>query len=164
MPLLDKEIDEQRLLSLLTLFRDQGAETLVLERQQVMQGQGLSSSGKTMEQYGFIRGLALALGYKVNAVSSQTWQAHYKGMIPSEYPEWVEQWSLKDTKKKSIYVCSVLFPELSLKKGPRSKKPSDGMSDSVLLGNYWLTKSGGSKVVPMKKVNPKSKRTNRKSA
>lgn len=159
MPLLDREIDEDQLLSLLSEFRKRGANSVVIEKQHVMQGQGLSSSGKTMEQYGFIKGLCKALGYEIALVSAQSWQAHYKTLVPEEFPEWIEKWNLKPTKKKSIYICSVMFPDISLLRSKRSKKPSDGLSDALLIGNYWVAQQNLVKVSPIPAKTRKAKNT-----
>ena len=76
-------------------------------------------------QYRFIRGVILTLGYDVYAVAPRTWQGRMFGRKTHG-----------DSKKASSIVAQQLYPDISLLPTKRSRKVSDGMSDSVLIAEY----------------------------
>jgi crossover junction endodeoxyribonuclease RuvC len=51
------------------------SRVLVLERQSAAPGQGVSSVFALGEQYGILRGMALALGFRVELVNPAVWKA-----------------------------------------------------------------------------------------
>ena len=50
------------------------APTVFLEKVHTMKGQGIASSGKFMQGYGFLRGILIALKYPLHDVSPIKWQ------------------------------------------------------------------------------------------
>ena len=76
-------------------------------------------------QYRFIRGIVLTLGYNVYAVAPRTWQIRMFGRKTHG-----------DSKLASSIVAQQLYPEVSLLPTERSRKASDGMSDSLLIAEY----------------------------
>lgn len=55
---------------------------------------------------------------------------------------WQKEYNFKkgNTKEQSIATCKALFPGLSLKRTPRSKKDDDNFADAVLLAEYGRRK------------------------
>lgn len=67
-----------------------------------------------------------ALGIPYQLVLPQTWQAAMLKGTPKHL----------DTKTRSIMAAHQRFPNVSLLAGPRSRKPSDGFADALLLAAY----------------------------
>jgi len=115
-----RKLDSNRLLN---LFMEYKPTLIIIEKTQTMPKQGIASSGRYMYNAGIIHGMALGLKIPFIRVRPQEWK---KAM-------------LKGTKKQKIDAIekvSCLFPDLSLKKSKRSKKPHDGIAESVLIGLY----------------------------
>lgn len=93
-----------------------------LEKVGAMPKQGVSSTWKFAEEYGFIKGVLSAFGISYQTVPPQTWKKSYS--------------LLHQDKSKSIEVAQRLFPDVSLLATGRSRKPSDGMAESLLLAEY----------------------------
>ncbi len=51
-----------------------GEAVVFLEKVHTMKGQGIASSGKFMQGYGFLRGIVTALKYPLHDVTPQRWQ------------------------------------------------------------------------------------------
>jgi len=75
--------------------------------------------------YGTMLGIASALKIRVNIVHSKTWQREMFRDINSD-----------NTKQASILIAKQLFPEQSFLATERSKKPSDGLTDAILIATY----------------------------
>lgn len=111
---------------LIMIFKTYLPTITVIEKTQTMPKQGIASSGRYMYNAGIIHGILLGLNLPFIRVRPQEWK---KVM-------------LKGTKKQKIDAIekvSCLFPDLSLKKSRRSKKPHDGIAESVLIGLYGFT-------------------------
>lgn len=67
-----------------------------------------------------------ALGIPFQFVRPQTWQAAMLKGTPKHL----------DTKTRSIMAAHERFPNVSLLPGPRSRRPSDGFADALLLAAY----------------------------
>ncbi|MBD2201794.1 hypothetical protein H6G33_10585 [Calothrix sp. FACHB-1219] len=131
-------LDEMEITSLLCkLVSYWDVVSLVIEEQIIVGGQGISSTSINMHNYGFIKGLAAGLGLTYTIISSTKWQS----VIPEDIviPSNIQTLSKKETKKRSIAYVMELFPNYTLLKTPRSKIPSDGISDSILIGYYYLS-------------------------
>jgi crossover junction endodeoxyribonuclease RuvC len=110
-------------LDLLRRF-DPGRSIVMIERAQAMPGQGVVSMFGYGKHAGFLEGAALALGYRVELVRPQAWQAvMYEGVRGL------------DGKERSIAAVRRLYPEINLTPG-RLRKPHDGIADAVLLAAY----------------------------
>jgi crossover junction endodeoxyribonuclease RuvC len=77
------------------------------------------------ESFGFIQGVLTALGIPFDLVPPKRWQNEFlisgkKGPI----------------KEQSIKVCQRLFPSISLLPTERSRVPSDGMAEALLMAEY----------------------------
>lgn len=92
-----------------------------LEKVGAMPGQGVVSMFNFGHNFGFIEGLLQANGVSYQLVPPQTWK---------------KEFSLSSEKNKSIEVCQKLFPQVSLLATERSRKPSDGIAEAVLMAEY----------------------------
>jgi hypothetical protein len=77
-------------------------------------------------------GIFAALGVPCMLVVPRVWQ---KAML--------EGTSGSDTKQRSIVAASRLFPGVSFLPTPKSRKPSDGLTDAALLAEYGRRKLAG---------------------
>ena len=93
-----------------------------LEKVGSMPKQGVSSTWRFGQSYGFIIGVLSALEIPFQTVPPQTWKKSF-GLIHQD-------------KAKSIEVAQHLFPDVSFLASDRSRKPSDGMAESLLLACY----------------------------
>lgn len=76
------------------------------------------------------RGICAALRISHELVSPRTWQ---REMLAG---------TSGDTKQRSIVAAGLLFPGVCLRPTERSRKPSDGMSDALLLAEYGRRRLG----------------------
>lgn len=98
---------------------------ITIERAQVFRGQGITSSGRIMENYGRLVGLMAGMRLPFVEVRPQTWQKSFG--ISSKNG---------NTKSSSVLVAQQLFPGVNLMATPRCKKPHDGMSDALLIAEW----------------------------
>lgn len=92
-----------------------------LEKVGAMPGQGVVSMFNFGHNLGFIEGVLQANRISYQLVPPQTWK---------------KEFSLTSDKTKSIEVCQKLFPDVSLLATDRSRKPSDGMAEALLMAEY----------------------------
>ena len=92
-----------------------------LEKVGAMPGQGVVSMFNFGHNLGVIEGLLRGYGIPYQLVPPQTWK---------------KEFSLSSDKNKSIEVCQKLFPKVSLLATERSRKPSDGIAEAVLIAEY----------------------------
>ena len=97
----------------------------VLERQQAMPTQGVSSTFKTGEGYGIWQGLLTGLSIPYITVHPRTWTKK------------VLQGARGDGKARSILMARQLFPTAELIP-PRCRVPKDGRADALCLAYYGL--------------------------
>ena len=86
-----------------------------------MPGQGVVSMFNFGHNLGFIEGLLQAFGISYQLVPPQTWK---------------KEFSVTSDKNTSIQVCQKLFPDVNLLPTQRSRKPSDGMAEALLMAEY----------------------------
>lgn len=92
-----------------------------LEKVGAMPGQGVVSMFNFGHNLGFIEGVLQATKLPYQLVPPQTWK---------------KEFSLTSDKVKSIEVCQKLFPNVNLLATSRSRKPSDGIAEAVLMAEY----------------------------
>lgn len=92
-----------------------------LEKVSAMPGQGVVSMFNFGHNLGLIEGLLKAHEIPYQLVPPQTWK---------------KEFSLSSDKAKSIDVCKKLFPKVNLLPTERSRKPSDGIAEAVLMAEY----------------------------
>lgn len=122
-------VDEEELTKLIISLIDRySIVEVVIEKQQAVANQGVTSTGTTMEHYGFLKGLLNGLNIKFIVVHSKTWQ--------SIYPKELANNKELTTKQKSQIYCSELYPSYNLKKSHRCTTVADGLTDSLLIGTW----------------------------
>lgn len=92
-----------------------------VEKVGAMPGQGVVSMFNFGHNLGVIEGILSALRIPYQLVPPQTWK---------------KEFSLTGDKAKSIEVCKKLFPEVDLRATERSRKPSDGLAEALLMAEY----------------------------
>lgn len=92
-----------------------------LEKVGAMPGQGVVSMFNFGHNLGVIEGILSALKIPYQLVPPQTWK---------------KEFSLTGDKAKSIEVCKKLFPWVDLRATERSRKPSDGLAEALLMAEY----------------------------
>lgn len=92
-----------------------------VEKVSAMPGQGVVSMFNFGHNLGFIEGLLKAYSIPYQLVPPQTWK---------------KEFSLSGDKAKSIEVCQKLFPNVNLLATERSRKPSDGIAEAILMAEY----------------------------
>ena len=97
------------------------ASVCCLEKVGAMPGQGVVSMFNFGHNLGYIEGLLQAFDIPYQLVPPQTWK---------------KEFCVTSDKNTSIEVCRKLFPHVSLLPTARSRKPSDGMAEAMLLAEY----------------------------
>lgn len=92
-----------------------------LEKVGAMPGQGVVSMFNFGHNLGVIEGILSALRIPYQMVPPQTWK---------------KEFSLTGDKARSVEVCEKLFPGVDLRATERSRKPSDGLAEALLLAEY----------------------------
>lgn len=92
-----------------------------LEKVGAMPGQGVVSMFNFGHNLGYIEGLLQAFDIPYQLVPPQTWK---------------KEFCVTSDKNTSIEVCRKLFPHVCLLPTSRSRKPSDGMAEAMLLAEY----------------------------
>ena len=84
-------------------------------------GQGIASSFKFGETYGWLLGMLESIGIPYQPITPQKWK---------------KEFGLASDKAQSVEVCRRLFPDVSLKRTERSKKDDDNLAEACLLALY----------------------------
>lgn len=92
-----------------------------LERVGAMPGQGVTSTFKFGENFGFIQGLLAAYSIPYELVTPQKWKKGFQ---------------ITGDKNSSIAVCKRLFPGVGLHRTERCTKDHDGMAEALLMAEY----------------------------
>ena len=92
-----------------------------LEKVGAMPGQGVVSMFNFGHNLGYIEGLLQAFDILYQLVPPQTWK---------------KEFCVTSDKNTSIEVCRKLFPHVCLLPTSRSRKPSDGMAEAMLMAEY----------------------------
>ena len=99
-----------------------------IEKAQVMPGQGISSSGRYMCSYGFLRGVCVGLGLEHQLIHPRTWK---KAMMPDMPKE----------KEASIMRVGQLYPDVVLE-----RKKDHGIADAILIARHLMEIKNNEKV------------------
>lgn len=92
-----------------------------LEKVGAMPGQGVVSMFNFGHNLGYIEGLLQAFDIPYQLVPPQTWK---------------KEFCVTSDKNTSIEVCRKLFPHVCLLPTSKSRKPSDGMAEAMLMAEY----------------------------
>lgn len=105
-------------------------DKVLIEKQMVVSKQGLSSSGKTMYQFGLLEGLFEGLNLDPIIVTPKKWQDEiFKHVDESK----MVTYNYTATKLKSIAFVEQRFGSSYLFTSSRQKKPSDGIADAICI-------------------------------
>lgn len=122
------EIDYARVLGAYHGFHQSVA---VVERVTAMPKQGVTSMFNFGVNFGFIQGLLTAYGIPFELVSPAKWKREF---------------GVTSDKNTSIAVAQRLFPDVSLLRTERCKKPDDGIAEALLMAEYARRRMGGANV------------------
>lgn len=134
-----KVIDLDRLLHILEIPSVKNDKAIVVFEVIHSFGDAGFGVGTLMEQLGIVRGMVKALGYDETQVAPQTWQKHHGLICPKEIKgttsgktkhlrrKWLKENSLIKARKE--------FPTCHEK---LKKATSDGLADSLLIGQWYL--------------------------
>jgi len=124
-------LDLRHMCEILTLIRDRyDVQIVVVEKQHPMTGQGLASTGKTMEGYGVWKGMLTGLGMPMYLASAVEWQK-----VTSD-PK------AEDKKLASIHSVKNWDKEIDLRKTKRSKIDDHNLADALNIGRFAWHKFG----------------------
>lgn len=93
----------------------------MLEHVGAMPGQGVVSTFRFGENFGWIQGLLDAEDVPYELVRPQKWKREF---------------GCTSDKNTSIEVARRLFPDVDLRRTPRCTKPHDGIAEALLLAEY----------------------------
>ena len=91
-----------------------------IEKAQTMPNQGISSSGRYMASYGFLRGVCAGLSIEYHLIHPKTWKKVMMHDMPKE-------------KEASIMRVGQLYPDIVL-----GRKKDHGIADAILIAKYLL--------------------------
>ena len=119
-------LDNSMLASRFSLFNTTDIKWYaVLEQQQAMPKQGVTSMFSIGYGFGALKQCLVDFSIPHEVVRAQIWQKEY--FISKKKG---------DTKAQSIQICKDLFPNVDLLPTPKSKNPSNGIADALLIGLY----------------------------
>ena len=104
----------------------------ILEQQQPMPKQGVTSMFSIGYGFGALKQCLVDFNIPHEVVRAQTWQKEFdisgrKG----------------NTKAQALQICQNLFPNLNLLATERSKKPHEGIVDAMLIAEFARRRYGG---------------------
>ena len=104
----------------------EGVSLVVIEKQQARPApEGRGSIFSTGRGFGLVEGMVAAMGVPYIMPHPKTWQKVMLRDIPGT-----------NTKSRSIIAASRLFPNVSLKRTERCRKPDHNKADAILLAVY----------------------------
>jgi hypothetical protein len=128
--------DDPNLLSSIVRMYKPGL--VILEKQQAMSGQGVSSTFKIGNTYGLLEGVLIGSNTNYITVHSKTWMNFiYKTYAHIDILKELEESKLKATKIRNLSICSSLFS--TPLRTPRGRW-LDGLSDALLIALYGFLK------------------------
>lgn len=102
----------------------------VVEKQQAMPGQGVTSMFSVGLGYGLLLGILAGMEHPVQVVTAQAWQkVMLAGMPRAESGK-------KASAGLAALACGRLWPGVSWLATERSRKPHEGLCDAALIGLY----------------------------
>lgn len=99
----------------------------IVERVNAMPGQGVTSMFSFGANYGFIQGLLTANRIPFEIVMPQRWK---------------KEFGVTSDKNTSIAVAQRLFPDVSLMRTEKCRKPDNNTAEALLLAEYARRKKG----------------------
>ena len=105
-------------------------DKVAIEKQIVIKGQGLSSSSKTMYQYGLLIGILTGMGYNINIYTAKFWQKIIFSLVDDNN---INHYNYDHTKIMSIAFVEQRYNSSYLFFSKRQKKPNDGVADAICI-------------------------------
>lgn len=93
-----------------------------IEKVNARPGQGIQAMFNFGMNFGYCKGLLTAYRVRYQEISPQRWKKSFS-LIGKD-------------KKASIEVCQKLWPEVNLLPTPKSRVPSDGMAEALLMATF----------------------------
>lgn len=115
------------------LIKQYKPDLILLEKQQSMRGQGVSSTFTTGRTYGLLEGVMIGCGAKYLTVPPKTWMKSIWGKYNIDIIDVLKEKNIKDSKKKSISICESLFSVPLITERGRIR---DGVADAILIALY----------------------------
>ena len=97
----------------------------ILEQQQAMPKQGVTSMFSIGYGFGALKQCLVDFSIPHEVVRAQVWQKEF-GISGRK----------GNTKAQALQICQSLFPDLNLLASERAKKPHEGIVDAVLIAEY----------------------------
>lgn len=113
--------EDEYIITLESCAREGGGVRAVVEHVSAMPKQGVASTFKFGQNFGWILGVLAAMAIPTELVRPQKWKREF---------------SCTSDKNTSIAVARRMFPSVSLLATPRCKKPHDGMAEALLMAEY----------------------------
>lgn len=151
MPLVGKEYDEQEMCRVLIAYCDTyRAFDVFIEQTSPRPPNSMQSAVVQKAGECLWRGMCVAVGAPYTLVSAQRWQREmFKGVTPLFKLTRTRAGCMgmrtkrtKDTKAMSILAAQRLFPDVSLLRTNKCKKPDHGMADALLIAEYGRRQLG----------------------
>lgn len=132
MPVAGKEVDPYQLSKILeALSSPDATDMTVVETQQAMPEQGVSTTFKIGNNFGLVRGVVAALGYRITPVRPGVWKRRLD--IPSPPSDVPKNRRSAWRKEKARLRASQLMPEGA---GAWTLVKHDGRAEAALLAYY----------------------------
>jgi len=112
------------------LLAELAPDLVVLEQQQPMPGQGVTSTYSTGYGFGLWEGVCAGLGLPALRVRPQRWQKVVLAGCPGE------------GKERAVRAVEALLPDFDLTPG-RRRKPHEGLADACCLALYGIQRGAG---------------------
>lgn len=120
-PMLFAYQPEVYILTLKTLRQEDDDCICCIEAVHSITGQGIASSFKFGQTYGWLLGIQDAIGIPYQPITPQKWK---------------KEFGLTSDKAQSVEVCKRLYPGVNLLRTERSRKEDDGMAEALLMATY----------------------------
>ena len=136
-PLVNNEIDLQKLSSYIN-FWSQYIKHCVIEDVHSIFGVGAKSNFQFGRALGIVEAMCSIKQIPITKITAKNWQkVAFVGIPTLNKPGQVEKGRGKiDTKAMATLAAQRLFPNLSLTKSLRAKKPDSGIVDALLIAYY----------------------------
>lgn len=130
----EKDIDIYKIKEWITKYKKgEDIRKIIIEQQIVMKGQGLSSTGKTMKNYGLLCGLVIGLDLELEIVGAKKWQKGIRELIKKED---IREYNYKESKLIAIAYVEKYHKRELLFSNKRQRKPKDGRADAIAIAKY----------------------------
>ena len=106
----------------LKTFKQEGEDCICcIEAVHSITGQGIASSFKFGQTYGWLLGVLDAIGIPYQPITPQKWK---------------KEFGLNADKAASVEVCKRLYPGICLLRTELSRKDDDGIAEALLMATY----------------------------